>query len=256
MVHAGPRWPLFVLLLSPLAAAAAEALPPAGAAKERIEAWKARTVFQRFPLERLELLRDGNAPPSRARITFVAGTELSRVFGPMRLRLDIRVDPSTLSPQADPTEASRLLEEGRRLLRRVESGEVAPRFVERLAPVRAELILEAPQPPRLRLLGTSAAQDELDAHLEYAGPTALLRSYRVPGIAAIPVRREVLRFAEVLTARHPQCLARWVWAQRLSDAGESGASTWQVSATLEGPSCPPDLTVVLKSDGSVEPDAP
>ncbi len=233
----------------------AEPPAPAEPLRARIEAWKDRTALQRFPVERVEILRDGAATPARARVHLSAGTEFGRTIAPLRLFLELKLDPAGQAPQNGLTEVNRLLEEGRRLLRRVEYSEVALRFLERFAPVRAELHLDALSPPRLRLFGTSTADGELNAHLEYAGPSAVLRSYRVPGIAEIPVRREILRFAEILTARHPKCRARWVWAQRLSEDGAPGGTIWQVAATLDGPSCPPDLTVVLKPDGSVEPDA-
>ncbi|NMB73908.1 MAG: hypothetical protein GYA21_02110 [Myxococcales bacterium] len=249
-----PRLGFILTALLP-AGGRAEAPQPAEALRARIEAWKDRTTLQRFPVERVEILRDDAATPARARITLSAGTELGRMIAPLRLHLDLKLDPAGQLPPNGHAEASRLLEEGRRLLRRVEYSEVALRFLERFAPVRAELHLDALSPPRLRLFGTSTADGELNAHLEYAGPSAVLRSYRVPGIAEIPVRREILRFAEILTARHPKCRARWVWAQRLSEDGAPGGTTWQVTATLDGPSCPPDLTVVLKPDGSVEPDA-
>lgn len=246
----------FILALLLSTGGRAEPPAPADALRARIEAWKERTTLQRFPVERVEIIRDSAAKPARAQVTLAVGTELGRMFAPLRLRLDLRLDSTGQAPQNGQAEASRLLEEGRRLLRRVEYSEVALRFLERFAPVRAELHLEALSPPRLRLFGTSTADGELNAHLEYAGPTAALRSYRVPGIAEIPVRREILRFAEILTARHPACRARWVWAQRLSEDGAPGGTIWQVAATLDGPSCPPDLTVVLGPRGSVEPDGP
>jgi hypothetical protein len=77
-----------------------------------------------------------------------------------------------------------------------------------------------------------------------------LVAYRVPTLDGLPVRRELLRFSEVLSERHPRCFPTWLEG-RLGSAFDEAAASWTLEAVLTGEGCPSCASVTIAADGSV-----
>ena len=122
-------------------------------------------------------------------------------------------------------------------LQRAEQREELVRFLERYAPVFGELtVASGVLDPTLSFSGSREDKsDKKIPQLSLAFSSELrleVVSYQLPRIDGLPVRRELLRFGELLSKTHPRCLATWVIAGW-------GGGRWDIQAELRGKSCPP-----------------
>ncbi len=161
--------------------------------------WSRLGIAYRQPVERL-LLADGRAADTGAQVS----------FQPLR-RTDVESLEALLAVR---------------------------RFAERYPPVEAVVgsRCEGKLPVLLRgcLPGRKPGERPELGLLLANGHRDPVDSYQLPGIDALPGRRELLRFAESLSDHHPLCRAAWVRAQRMNDSGPAAPGNGQATEGANG----------------------
>ncbi len=270
-------WPLALLglLLGARAGAqpgpgecAPHALEPA-AVKESLRRWSGLGPFAQWRLVGVGLDACAREGRVEARLELAPPEKWSKRALPYRLRLDLGLDADAGSPARPAPETWRAIPaELKRLIGELETDEDVGRFLARFRVVRVELRPAEGGGGWLAAVWTDPGPHqavERGAAMTYrSGAPGGVASYQLPRMDAWPARRELLRFLEVLSLRHPGCRPTWLEARcepapppsAVPDATAASAPSWTLRAELleasaDGRACPSAFQAAIAPDGVV-----
>ena len=233
--------------------------------KQQLRRWPGLGSFNRWRLKEVSLdkcIREGAVS---ARLTLAPPDSWSRHRVPYRVWIFVRLDAASGSPQSSsPNDYKKLATAVRRLVLRAEGHEDVRRYLERFPPHAAEVV-SANGPGRLQVTYRSEPASGAGKKVELAFSEAAeegIVAYRLPRIDSLPVRRELLHFAEALSQRHPRCRPSWIEARFKPGKSEEDSGLWEITMNLSGKGCPRFLRGEVTPDWSVinldvgMPDAP
>jgi hypothetical protein len=223
--------------------------------KQKLRRWPGLRFFNRWRLKEVTLDKCVEAGAVHANLSLAPPESWSHHRVPYRLRIRLRLDLTSGSPlQVSGSEHQQLAGGVRRLVLRAEEHEDVRRFIERFPPENAEVV-SANGPGRLRVTYRSAPVQEAGQPVELSFSEAAeegVVAYRLPRMDSLPVRRELLHFAEVLSQRYPRCRPNWVVARWREGKPEvESSSRWKIQMDLEGAGCPKFLRAEVTPEWAV-----
>ncbi|MBN2498659.1 MAG: hypothetical protein JXR96_28975 [Deltaproteobacteria bacterium] len=239
--------------------AQAQGLDPAGV-KQALRRWPGLAAFQRWHLldVELEAAANGKCP---ARLVLGPPDAWSKRSLPYRLRLAVELSADSGLPAEQRPEWQALARDVKQLIQRAERHIDVRRFCERYELAEARIECQG-RPAGLELSYVGKPEpggSPLRAPaLTYAkGVQGRIRFYRLLSIDGLPARPELLRFAEILSERHPGCRPVRIDARLLPtvEPGEVEVEgpvepSWVFESELAGGGCPATFTLVV-SDSSL-----
>jgi hypothetical protein len=234
--------------------------------KQQLRRWPGLGSFNRWRLKEVSLDKCLTEGAVSARLTLAPPESWSPHRVPYRLQIQLRLDAASGSPlESSGNEYKQLASAVRRLVLRAEEHEDVCRFLERFPPQSAQLV-SANGPGRLQVTYRSPPAEDGEKPVELAFSEAAeegVVAYQLPRIDSLPVRRELLHFAETLSQRHPRCRPTWIDARwEAGQPGEENSGMWKIKMNLTGAGCPgflrgevtPELSVTNLDVGM--PDSP
>jgi len=223
--------------------------------KQKLRRWPGLGSFNRWRLKEVALEKCKNEGAVDARLTLAPPDSWSHNRVPYRVHIRLRLDAASGSPQQPSgNEYKKLASAVRRLVLRAEEHEDVRRFLERFPPDSAEVV-SANGPGRLQVIYLSGPDEASGKNVELAFSEAAeegVVAYRLPRIDSLPVRRELLHFAEALSQRHPRCRPTWVEARwKAGQPGEENSGRWKIMVNLAGAGCPGFLRGEVTPEWSV-----
>jgi hypothetical protein len=142
--------------------------------------------------------------------------------------------------------------EARRLVEKAEKDINLHRFVERYSPVVGKIELQAESGNIVvAYQGRPSSADKSGKipQLIYSHQAGgRIAGYQIPRIDGLPARRELLRFAEVLSQKHPNCRPTWITAEQVF---KDETTLWKITAELKDKACPESFTLMITKDRMV-----
>jgi hypothetical protein len=194
-------------------------------------------------------------------IGLLASTPLSSTLGvSYRVRLPVSSDPKTgASPSSEKDYIYKdLPAKIKDLLSQIEHEESVHSFFERYEPTLVSIDVSNGADKfqiEFRSKGAVGAGGmEGPQLLMQATVPGFVVAYHITRLDGLPVRRELLRFAELLSVQYPGCMAGHIHAQRQeSTADEKDKKTrWVIGARLHGKGCLSQITLTI-DDVAVQP---
>jgi hypothetical protein len=145
----------------------------------------------------------------------------------------------------------------KKLLSVVEREETVRSFVERYQPMVVWIDLDnGADKLRLDFQSKGANNDNGPQLLLQANLPGFVVGYRLLHIDGLPVRRELLRFAELVSVQQPGCSIRDIKAQRQESSVDENPKKilWTINAKLHGEGCQSPISLTIDENGNKAPD--
>jgi hypothetical protein len=176
-----------------------------------------------------------------------------------RMRLSLWLDPETSMPNENK---KNIINQNvatiiKKLLSVIERGETVRSFIERYQPVEAWI---TPDNGTDKLGFDFQSINANDANspklLLQANVPGFVAGYRLPRIDGLPVRRELLRFAELVSMQQPGCSISDIKAQRQENPvdDKQKRTLWSIDARLHGKGCQKAIALTIDENGNEAPE--
>jgi hypothetical protein len=255
---------ILVLITQSAAAEEAPATPPcathtltAEKVKEQLFG-RSQAAFANWGVLTIELAPCASNDGVAARIVLSLPNAWSSLGVSYRLRLSYWLDPEKGAPIAGKKNSVLQVVSTRikALLPRIEQEESVRSFVERYQPLLAWIDADS-DTQKLHFEFQSTNQEVASVQLLLQdGVSGFVVGYRLAHIDGLPVRRELLRFAELVSIQQPRCRVSDIKAQRQeSPSDEKTRKTfWAIEAKLHGKGCQSAFAVTVDENGNQAPD--
>ena len=145
----------------------------------------------------------------------------------------------------------------KRLLPQIEREESVRSFIERYQPLVVWIEPETSRENlRFDFQPTNTAKSIGAQLLLQDNVPGFVVGYRISHIDGLPVRRELLRFAELVSIQQPRCMIQDIYALRQESPidGEKKKIVWSFDATLRGKECRSPISLTVDENGNKAPD--
>ncbi len=219
-----------------------------------------RATFATWGVETIELAPCLSDDGVAAQIVLTLPKGWSSLGVSYRLRVSSRFDPKTGKPTGSTKNSmlQTIPATIKRLLPRIEREESVRSFVERYQPL---LVWIEPDTSRENLRFDFQS---INAH-KSIGAQLLLQDnvpgfvvgYRLSHIDGLPVRRELLRFAELVSIQQPRCMIQDIYALRQESPIDDNKKkiVWSIDAKLRGKECRSPIGLTVDENGNTAPDS-
>jgi hypothetical protein len=224
--------------------------------KERLKRWNGLAPLKHWQLKSISLdpcIREGVV---ECTVTLEAPANWSKRNVVYQASVPVRVGEASGLPLSIPSKLVQKVAGASSWIKELEDHEDVVGFLERYTPVRGSLrVLDPGEFLQVHFAGTfdsGRGQTEIAQLTCQENVLGRIVAYRVPRIDGLPVRREILRFVEVLSQRHPACFPSWVEGTLTSFSKRIEEDIfWSMEVTLTGEKCPPCFSVLIGSNGEL-----
>ncbi len=229
---------------------------------EQVKAWLvtgSRAAFATWGVETIELspcLKDDSVA---AQIVVSLPKGRSSLGVSYRLRVSAWFDPKTGKPTGNAK--NRMLQTIpatiKRLLPQIEREESVRSFIERYQPLAVWIEPETSRENlRFDFQPTSANKSVGAQLLLQDNVPGFVVGYRLSHIDGLPVRRELLRFAELVSIQQPRCVVQDIYALRQESPIDDNKKkiVWSFDAALWGKECRSPISLTVDENGNQAPD--